>query len=332
MGQDDKGVGRRGERSTVTITPVFQIPSQPRFPIARQSGDLLSTTTGHTDFIKSLLVIPHLQLLLSGSSDKTISLWSLSSAHTPSTPLPRLHVLKSHTRPVDSFALFKPDRTDHASFFSGDSMGVIRRWQVVRRGMGDTVEVKQQGPDLPGHHTSITRLLLDGDNTGLYSCSMDSQILYHPLSELPPSSSTMTDLKPALTIPHPLYPETTAIRSILLLPTTFHPQPLLLAGSSDEDIRAYDISSTLETASRSYTAQQIKSSLTGRSKEVSRVQGHWADVIDLDVWVKDVEGGKKEAWVVSASLDETLRRWSMAGECWLYKMTPVIVWVGTLED
>jgi WD40 repeat protein len=86
---------------------------------------------------------------------------------------------------------------------------------------------------------------------------------------------------------------------------------LLLCGAADQDIRVYDLSSTLESASRS---SQTHSAGEGRAKEISRIKGHWADVIDLDVWVKEVEGGKKEAWVVSASLDETLRRWSMQGE------------------
>jgi WD40 repeat protein len=218
-------------------------------------------------------------------------------------PLTRLSVIKSHTRPIDSFVSLKPIQQDTATIYSGDSMGVIRCW-AIRRTPGDDDKVEViQGHDLPGHHTSITRLLVleDEGNTALISASMDSQILYHPLSTQPKSSVNLGGaMKPPITIPNPLYGETTAVRSILILPETFHPTPLLLAGASDEDIRTYEISSTLDTGSR--------------GKEVSRVQGHWSDVIDMDVWIKDIEGGKKEAWVVSASLDATLRRWSMAGE------------------
>jgi WD40 repeat protein len=278
---------------------------------------MLSSTPAHTDFVKSLLVIPQLDILLSGSSDKTIAIWSLSSLSSDASlnlPLTRLDQIKSHTRPVDSFALSHVDAEGRATVYAGDSMGVIRTW-LFRRATGssnaDANKVQViQGPDLPGHHTSITRLVMDGDQ-GLISCSMDSQVLYHPLDQNQDQTGKEATVRPALSIPNPLYPETTPVRSLLLLPSTFHPSPLLLCGAADQDTRVYDLSSTLESASRS---SQTHTAGEGRAKEVSRIKGHWADVIDLDVWVKEVEGGKKEAWVVSASLDETLRRWNMQGE------------------
>lgn len=41
---------------------------------------------------------------------------------------------------------------------------------------------------------------------------------------------------------------------------------------------------------------------------VKEVEGHSHDVIELAVFTKEVEG-KKEAWILSASVDGTLRRW-----------------------
>jgi WD40 repeat protein len=308
---------------------------------------MLSSTPAHTDFVKSLLVIPQLDILLSGSSDKTIAIWSLSSLSSDASlnlPLTRLDQIKSHTRPVDSFALSHVDAEGRATVYAGDSMGVIRTW-LFRRATGSSnadankVQVTQ-GPDLPGHHTSITRLVMDGDQ-GLISCSMDSQVVYHPLDQDQNQDGAQTrngpTIRPAILIPNPLYPETTPVRSLLLLPSTFHPSPLLLCGAADQDIRVYDLSSTLESASRS---SQTHTAGEGRAKEVSRIKGHWADVIDLDVWVKEVEGGKKEAWVVSASLDETLRRWSMQGELPVVEMRNLLagsvelitVWYGCLVD
>ena len=276
----------------------------------------MSSTPAHTDFVKSLLVIPQLDLLLSGSSDKTIAVWSLSGLSTTSDlPLQRIHQLKSHTRPVDSFVLARADeRTRQAIVYAGDSMGVIRTWSFTRPSDPEASVVQVvQGRDFPGHHTSITRLIMDGD-VGLISCSMDSQVLYHPLEEETGGMDGETGRKPALTIPEPLYGESTSVRSLLLLPSTFHSTPLLLCGASDQSIRVFAISSTTDLASRSYSSEQIKLDPgRGRARQVSRIEGHWADVVDLDVWVKEVEGGKKEAWVVSASLDETLRRWSMQG-------------------
>lgn len=41
-----------------------------------QTKALISSTDAHADFVKYLFVIPSLQLLVSGSSDKIIRFWS----------------------------------------------------------------------------------------------------------------------------------------------------------------------------------------------------------------------------------------------------------------
>lgn len=103
---------------------------------------------------------------------------------------------------------------------------------------------------------------------------------------------------------HPDY-----VKSLLLLPTAFHPTaPLLLTGSVDEDIRVYDVSEILESTGVSHSGGDG----AGVPGEIANVKGHFGEVSGLRAWVKEGEGGK-EPWVVSASLDGTLRRWSMKG-------------------
>lgn len=47
-----------------------------------QSKDLLSTTVdAHNDFVKTLLVIPDAQLLVSGGSDKIVRFWFVRLRH-----------------------------------------------------------------------------------------------------------------------------------------------------------------------------------------------------------------------------------------------------------
>ena len=43
--------------------------------VVGQTKEVLSTTSAHTDFMKSLLVIPPLGVLVSGSSDKATRIW-----------------------------------------------------------------------------------------------------------------------------------------------------------------------------------------------------------------------------------------------------------------
>lgn len=44
------------------------------------------------------------------------------------------------------------------------------------------------------------------------------------------------------------------------------------------------------------------------------LEAHSHDITSLDVWVRTCNNGRAELWVLSASLDGTLRRWSLHGE------------------
>lgn len=204
-------------------------------------------------------------------------------------------------------------------------MGVIRSWHVKRdqadaaseprtnmRNSGVTVTTRDV---FEGHHTSVPEIMV-GEG-GLWSgkhglrhremhfltallplpASVDTQVLFHPIPRAePPIAPTP--------IVHPDY-----VKSLLLVPTAFHPTaPLLLTGSVDEDIRVYDISEILENAVTLHTSGECAAT----AKEVATVKGHFGEVTSLRAWVKDGENGR-EPWVVSASLDGTLRRWSMKG-------------------
>jgi hypothetical protein len=105
---------------------------------------------------------------------------------------------------------------------------------------------------------------------------------------------TLPGPKPKIPITH-----TTAFRAVL--PIYLHAEldsdafPYLLAGSGDR-IRVYDISSLDET------------------EFIREVEGHWHDVTHLRTWIpKSVDGARRDVWVVSGSLDGTLRKWKLSG-------------------
>jgi WD40 repeat protein len=100
--------------------------------------------------------------------------------------------------------------------------------------------------------------------------------------------------KPRTPITH-----TTAFRAVL--PIYLHSEldsdafPYLLAGSGDR-IRVYDSSSLDEV------------------ELIKEVEGHWHDVTHLRTWIhKSVDGARRDVWVVSGSLDGTLRKWKLSG-------------------
>lgn len=86
---------------------------------------------------------------------------------------------------------------------------------------------------------------------------------------------------------HPSY-----VKSILPNPQGL---PYIVTGCEDENIRVWDANN-----------------LDSKPKPLSIVEGHCGEVSALDVWIKD-EDGKKAVNIVSASLDGTLRRWTIQG-------------------
>ena len=131
------------------------------------------------------------------------------------------------------------------------------------------------------------------DNLRVLVASTDETvyIIPHPAPAAPTPGA-----KPIPPIQHP-----TAVRTILPLSLTPLAEPYLLTGSG-EAIRVYDVSSPEEP------------------ELIAETDAHWHDVTTLRLWIRrsQVEGEpskvRVEPWIVSASLDGTLRRWKLSGE------------------
>ena len=104
--------------------------------------------------------------------------------------------------------------------------------------------------------------------------------------------------QPTKAIPPITHPA--AVKAILPLALTFLQEPYLLTGAGDV-IRIYDVA-TLE-----------------EPELVREVDAHWHDVTALRLWMRTtpVEGSQGklqvEPWIVSASLDGTIRKWRLSG-------------------
>lgn len=102
--------------------------------------------------------------------------------------------------------------------------------------------------------------------------------------------SSATKMPPPIT--HPL-----AVRAILPLLLTDLAEPYLLTGAGDV-IRIYDVSSD-------------------EPELIGEVDAHWHDVTAIRLWIRKTVGkdGKTrvEPWIISASLDGTIRRWRLSG-------------------
>ena len=98
-------------------------------------------------------------------------------------------------------------------------------------------------------------------------------------------------LKNVPVLQHPV-----AVRCLLPLPATELAESFVFTGSGDS-IRAYDLSSVEEP------------------ELLSETDAHAHDVTGLAYWLRSVPGKRQpEVWIISASLDGTLRKWNLAGK------------------
>ncbi|KAF8516915.1 WD40-repeat-containing domain protein [Hysterangium stoloniferum] len=245
---------------------------------------LLSTTQSHTDFVKVLLLVPTLSLLVSGSSDKVVRLWDASDV---AKPLTQLGSISSHARPVEVLA-FEPINETSGMLYTADTMGVIKVWEVQREyGPTPTCRTTLRS-ELQDHRTGINDVWVG--NGFVWSASSDESLIIQPLPRL----STVANTK---RIRHKItHPQ--SINAILPLSLTNLSEPYIVTASG-EVVRVYAFDPH---------APEDKPELVGE------IDAHWHDVTDLGLWMRVVEkGGKKriETWILSASLDATLRRWQL---------------------
>ncbi|KAJ7197204.1 WD40-repeat-containing domain protein [Mycena pura] len=237
---------------------------------------LISSTEAHSDFVKCLFVFPSLRLLVSGGSDKIVRFWDLSDPMS-SKPLSSLGSISSHTRPLSCIDGVSLSETT-AILYTADSMGVIKIWDLVKES-GEAPRWKSTlKTELTHHRTGIFDLRLSQDQ--LWTASADETV------QLIAGSNT----KPTISITHP-----TAVRCIL--PLTDLNEPYVITGAGDV-IRVYDISSP------------------EKPEPIKEVDAHWHDVTALQLWIRQIGTDSKaraEPWVVSTSLDGTVRKWRLDG-------------------
>jgi WD40 repeat protein len=110
-------------RLSASSRPHFRL----RWTASRQAPALVLTLAGHADWVNAVAVTPDGRFALSGSHDRTLKLWNLTTGQ------PRM-TLMGHTGPVYTVSIL-PDGC-HA--LSGSTDGTVRLWDLSS---GETVHV-----------------------------------------------------------------------------------------------------------------------------------------------------------------------------------------------
>jgi WD40 repeat protein len=232
----------------------------------------------------------------------------LSSAKQ-SESLPAVGSISTHTRPVEALEKsLQPStpREGPLTLFTSDSMGVLKAWDIHKETDGGRpIWRSSSKADLANHRTGINQLSFgDGQlwsGNPIYPMHIyNSHIWLNYLASTDETIQVQHYPPDKTQKPYPPITEKKAVKAILLL--QLHPQlsagafPYLLVATGDI-IRVYDVSSLDEP------------------ELIRDVEGHWHEVTGFQVWLRDVKDRKgKEVWIVSSSLDRTLRKWRLSGK------------------
>jgi len=151
------------------IAPTIQqadIVSLPLSPFEVEKLTLLHTLTGHRDDVRDVAISPDGQTLVSGSADKTIKTWNLSTGRL-------MYTLTGHTYYVASIAI----SPDGQTLVSGGEDGEIKVWHLPTG--------KEVGT-LIGHKGPVWDVAIGVDEQTLVSGSLDNTIKVWNLSTAQP--------------------------------------------------------------------------------------------------------------------------------------------------
>ncbi len=167
--QSQLSLQRKGIQKEVT-KPRFVTPAVKRgdtvspllSPLAIEKLALLRTLTGHTNGVTSVALSADGQTLASGSNDRTIKVWNLSTGK-------EVRTLTGHTNGVTSVAL----SADGQTLASGSNDRTIRVWNLSTG--------KEVGT-LTGHRNGVWSLAMSADGRTLVSGAYDKTIKVWNLS------------------------------------------------------------------------------------------------------------------------------------------------------
>ncbi|KAF8558477.1 WD40 repeat-like protein [Imleria badia] len=239
---------------------------------------LISSTTAHDDFVKCLFVLHRARLLVSSSSDKIVRFWDLTDVLEEK--LRPAGSISAHSRPVECITGVAHSETS-VTLMTADTIGVIKIWKLERES-GPNPRWRSDPQDtLDYHRTRVTEIIYGADQ--IWTASSDETVR---ITAYPPDPALTRSIPP---LNHPL-----PVRAVLPLSLTPLAEPYVVTTYGDV-IRLYDLSTISEP------------------EILGEIDAHWHDVTAVRLWMRTSknEAGQTriEPWIVSTSLDGTIRKW-----------------------
>ena len=246
------------------------------------------TLTGHSSYVNTLAISPDGQTLVSGSADKTIKIWNLSTGQ-------EIRSLKGHSHPINYIAI----SPDGQTLVSGSADKTIKIWNL---------STGQEIRTLKGHSNPVNSIAISSDWQTLVSGSADKTIKIWNLSTGQEIRTLKGDFSYVNTI-------------------TISPDGQTLAsGSADKIIKIWNLSmgqeirtlrghsSYVNTIAISPDGQTLVSGSADKTikiwnlstgQEIRTLRGHGS-------WVKSLAISSDGQSLVSGSADNTIKIWNLS--------------------
>jgi len=195
-----------------------------------------------------------------------------------------------------------------AVLYTGDTMGIVKVWDLKKGSRPPSRWTATLTHTHNHHRTRINELLygngqlwtgmvflsviqMSRDNSVEASADETVQVILDKSMSIDDYSNPST--KPFKPLTHPV-----AVRAILPLNLTNLSEPYLLTAAG-EILRVYDVSTLDEP------------------EYIGEVDAHWHDITAVRLWMRKFTGddGKAriEPWIITTSLDGTIRKWKLTG-------------------
>jgi WD40 repeat protein len=243
---------------------------------------------GHSSYVNTLAISPDGQILVSGSADKTIKIWNLSTGK-------ELRTLTGHSNPVNSIVI----SPDGQTLVSGSADKTIKIWNL---------STGQEIRTLTGHSNPVNSLAISSDWQTLVSGSADKTIKIWNLSTGQEIRSITGNFS--------------YVNALAISPDG----QTLVSGNADKAIKIWNLSTGQEirtfighssyvdclvispdgqTLVSGSADKTIKTWNLSTGKEIRTLIGHSS-------WVKSVAISPDGQTLVSGSADKTIRIWNLS--------------------